>query len=269
MTESAAPRAILRRFAALFLLGLTGIVALLAASLPALNQVAQTAGLPIGVLFLLAMIQPAVLLAIAVALGLGLAHRVGLRSILADRVAGMHEGSLRSGLLVAVVLGAVVCLVVVGFDLATRSLLPESRVVTPSGPTMPAIPGIFGALLYGGITEELLLRWGIMSLFAWIGWRITRRGEGIVRPGVMWTAIVLSAVLFGLGHLPATATLFELTPFVVFRALVLNGLFGIAAGWLYWRYRLETAMTAHMTFHLVLTGVNVLLAAFGGEFATR
>src|SRR5678809_1083871 len=33
-------------------------------------------------------------------------------------------------------------------------------------------------LLYGGITEELLLRWGVMTLLVWASWRIFQRGQG-------------------------------------------------------------------------------------------
>ena len=62
----------------------------------------------------------------------------------------------------------------------------------------------------------------------------------------------LAAVLFGLGHLPATAALLPLTPAVVARAVVLNGIAGVVFGWLYWRRGLEAAMVAHFCADLVL-----------------
>jgi membrane protease YdiL (CAAX protease family) len=55
-------------------------------------------------------------------------------------------------------------------------------------------------LLYGGITEELLTRWGLMAFFAWLLWRIV--GKGQVQPVMLWTAIVIAAALFAVGHLP-------------------------------------------------------------------
>ena len=56
-----------------------------------------------------------------------------------------------------------------------------------------------------------------------------------------------SALLFGAGHLPTTATLMPLTPLVITRALLLNGLGGIVFGWLYWKRGLLAAMLAHFS----------------------
>jgi hypothetical protein len=33
-------------------------------------------------------------------------------------------------------------------------------------------------LLFGGITEELLLRWGVMTLLVWLWWRLLQKGKG-------------------------------------------------------------------------------------------
>jgi membrane protease YdiL (CAAX protease family) len=67
-----------------------------------------------------------------------------------------------------------------------------------------------------------------------------------------WSAIVIAAVLFGAGHLPATAALTPLTLVVVSRAIVLNGIAGVAFGVLYWRNGLEAAMLAHFGSDVVL-----------------
>jgi membrane protease YdiL (CAAX protease family) len=69
----------------------------------------------------------------------------------------------------------------------------------------------------------------------------------------MWTANVLAALLFGALHLPFTATIVAITPALVARALLLNGLAGVIFGWLYWRRSLEAAMVAHATVHVALT----------------
>jgi len=93
-----------------------------------------------------------------------------------------------------------------------------------------------------------------MSVVAWMLSRIWRQ-----RPaGIFWAANIGVAVLFGLAHLPATAALIPLTPLVVTRAIVLNGLVAVVAGWLYWRRGLESAMVAHFCADLV---VHVLVAA--------
>ncbi len=45
-----------------------------------------------------------------------------------------------------------------------------------------AIP-IVARVLYGGITEELLLRWGLMTALVWSAWRFLQQRRGPVRPG--------------------------------------------------------------------------------------
>ncbi|HLO15594.1 MAG TPA: CPBP family intramembrane glutamic endopeptidase, partial [Anaerolineales bacterium] len=125
------------------------------------------------------------------------------------------------------------------------------------GTSQPAAWKGFLASFYGGIAEEILVRLFVMSFFVWSGRFISKTSEGKPTAIVMWIANVLAAVLFGLGHLPATALQVPLTTLVVTRAVVLNGLLGIAFGWLYWKRGLEAAMISHFSADLVL---HVLLA---------
>jgi len=55
-----------------------------------------------------------------------------------------------------------------------------------------------------------------------------------------------------LGHLPATALITTLTPLVIFRALLLNGIGGVVFGWLYWKKGLESSMIAHFSADITL-----------------
>jgi hypothetical protein len=52
-----------------------------------------------------------------------------------------------------------------------------------------------------------------------------------------------------------------LTPLVVTRALLLNGIAGLALGWLYWKRGLELAMIAHLTTDFVLLVIAPMLAS--------
>ena len=104
------------------------------------------------------------------------------------------------------------------------------------------------AMFYGGITEELMLRLFGMTLVVWILARITKKEKGTIPDSFFYIAIFLTAILFGLGHLPATAQVFgELSTIIVVRAIVLNGLLGLWFGYLYWKKGLEYAMVAHMS----------------------
>ena len=119
-------------------------------------------------------------------------------------------------------------------------------------------------VLYGGTTEELLLRWGLMTLFVWIGWRVVQRRQGAPTPVLVWTAIVLAAFLFGAGHLPALAAMVTLTPLLIIRTIMLNALGGLLFGWLFWRYSLEVAMVAHASFHVALFLLNLTAFLIAG-----
>jgi membrane protease YdiL (CAAX protease family) len=69
--------------------------------------------------------------------------------------------------------------------------------------------------------------------------------------GVFWAANFVAAVLFGLGHLPATAALAPLSAVLIIRAVVLNGTAGLVFGALYRRYGLEWAMASHFGVDIV------------------
>jgi membrane protease YdiL (CAAX protease family) len=66
------------------------------------------------------------------------------------------------------------------------------------------VASIAGGLFYGGIVEEILLRWGVMTLLAWAGWRVLQHGKGTPRPAIIWTASIIAALLFGAVRLSLT-----------------------------------------------------------------
>ena len=148
--------------------------------------------------------------------------------------------------------GAVVLLCAQWIDpwLPTMINPPEA---TAAG--MSAFNGLL-ASFYGGIAEELQLRLFLMTLMLWAVARLRRRLPG---NAAFHVAIVLAAVLFGVGHLPAAAQLWGLDAIVVLRTIVLNALVGCVCGWLYWRRGLEMAMLAHFSADIVLHVLAPLL----------
>jgi len=91
-------------------------------------------------------------------------------------------------------------------------------------------------LLYGGITEELLLRWGVLTLLVWAAWRLFQKRQGQPRGVYFVSAIVISSVIFGLGHLPLVVALgSNFTAAIVWYVVSANAVFGLIAGYLYWR----------------------------------
>ncbi|EIM03021.1 CPBP family intramembrane metalloprotease [Rhodanobacter thiooxydans] len=66
-------------------------------------------------------------------------------------------------------------------------------------------------------------------------------------------AIVLAALLFGGGHLPAAHAADLLgTPLLIARIVLLNAVVGVACDGPFWKYGLEHAMLAHFCADLVL-----------------
>lgn len=111
---------------------------------------------------------------------------------------------------------------------------------------------VMASVLYGGVVEEVMMRLFLMSLFAWLGWKIFFRRHQSAPVGVIICANVLSAMLFAAGHLPATVMLFgQLTPLLLIRCFLLNGGFGLFFGWLYRRHGIQYAMLGHMLAHMV------------------
>ena len=124
----------------------------------------------------------------------------------------------------------------------------------------PAWQG-FLASFYGGITEEVLSRYFLLTVLAWLGARISRTPEGKPSPLVMWISILISGLAFGLGHLPTLSAIgITVTPLFIIRSLVLNGI-GVLYGWLYWKRGLEAAMAAHFSTDLVVHVLGALLLA--------
>lgn len=230
----------------LWLLGMPGVVAVVWALLPTLAAHQALLPMPLWAVVLLSGLQTAVLLAVAVALGVVLASRVGLA---APGVSAWLQGrpvmpALRPQLMPGLWGG-----------LAGAAWLWALSLIAPDAlkSSAPASAMSWGVkLLYGGITEELLVRWGLMSLLLWLGWRLAQRGQGAPRTGLRVMAVGLSALLFGLGHLPAAQALAGvLTPSVVAFVLLGNAVFGVVAGWLYARHGLEAAVVAHVLAHAV------------------
>lgn len=145
---------------------------------------------------------------------------------------------------------SVLCGILFGLDYWTfGAWFPEIQQGTRAGMTAY---GWIASVLYSGIIEEILLRLFVMTLAAWLLWKLFFRKQESIPTGVIIAANILAAILFAAGHLPATATAFgTLTPLLLFRCFLLNGGFGILFGWLYRKYGIQYAMVSHATLHIV------------------
>lgn len=111
---------------------------------------------------------------------------------------------------------------------------------------------VLASVLYGGVIEELMLRLFMMSLIAFLLWKLFFRKQETVPHGVIVAANILAAILFAAGHLPATVMTFgALTPMLLVRCFLLNGGFGLLFGWLYRKFGIQYAMVSHAALHMV------------------
>jgi hypothetical protein len=255
-------------FLTLWLAGLAGVFSFLLVDLSAL-----LANLPVPTgteipqvtpaIKLLSLFQPTVLLSLAVFVGVALASKVGLSSPVAEAVAsGEHiSAALKSQIVPGLIGGLVGGIAIVLIGLSWRPFLPP-EVVTRLAELGELFP-MLTRLLYGGITEELLLRWGLMTLLVWAAWRLIQKGQNKPKPAYFVQAVVISSLVFGIGHLPIAFLLFpEATAALVFYVIVANSIFGLIAGYLYWKKGLESAMIAHMLAHVVM----ITASYFGAYF---
>jgi membrane protease YdiL (CAAX protease family) len=242
---------------AFWLLGIIGGIAILpfVQSLEGgvIAAAANQAHISLTTLLAAQMVQMAVLVLIAAFVGLWAARKVGLITPLVSAlVSGRPLPRFGGRMVVSLLLGALAGAAILALDLYVFDPGPKLNLATGVQPE--AWKGLL-ASLYGAFTEEMLLRLLVMSLIALILQAIVTGFRPSSRPmslGVFWIANLLAAVLFGLGHLPATAALAPLSAMLVVRALVLNGLVGVVCGDLFRRWGLEFAMAAHFAADLVL-----------------
>ena len=247
-----------RLFAILWIAGTAGVLSFLLVDLSALLANlpdAARAGMPFPpfVLKLLSVMQTTVILSIAVLVGVALAHRVGLSSPAAEALAGGENvvAALKPQIVPGLIGGLAAGIAIPLAWLLWKPFLSPTF-VTRAERLNRFLP-FPTRLLYGGITEELLLRWGVMTLLVWLAWRVLQKGEGKPRAAWFVSAIIISSVVFGLGHLPLVrAMAVNFTVAIVGYIVVANALFGLIAGYLYWKRGLEAAIIAHMLTHVVL-----------------
>jgi membrane protease YdiL (CAAX protease family) len=242
-------------------LGVTGLAALgLVLSAPFFLPVMKAAlanrpplPMPLWLALVLQDVQGLLLAALAAAVGVWTAGAVGLDApLLRARLAGQRVARRLAGLLPdAILAGTLSAGAVLALSLAFKSQLPAGLGDFPEmSPWRTAT-----AAAYGGLVEEILCRWGLLSLFAFCLNRL-----GVARGTGFWVANLAAALAFGALHLPAASQLgMRLTPLVVAYLLLGNGVVGVVCGWLFRRRGLESAMLAHGSADLWLHTVFPVL----------
>jgi len=106
--------------------------------------------------------------------------------------------------------------------------------------------GADGCVLYG-VAEEILARWGLMNLLVFFAVVFAKQNNNIV----MWSAIILSGLLYGIGQVPVYLAAGCLSSRrLIYSIVLLCGWQAVIFGFIFWQYGLFSAILAHMLFHI-------------------
>ena len=191
--------------------------------------------------------------ALLVFVGLWVSSRANMGAPLMARVFSrkpVKEIFGRDAVLSSLLLVVLVSLVLLGLFEIQKELYPVPHKMARPSKSFYALVS-FSA----GITEEIIFRLGLMSLVITVALFLTRTEEP--SNGLVWTSILISAVFFGLVHLPLSKNFVELTPFTIGVTMVGNLITGSVFGWIFWKRGLLVAILSHsisdIVFHVIGT----------------
>ncbi|OIQ30857.1 MAG: hypothetical protein BM564_01200 [Bacteroidetes bacterium MedPE-SWsnd-G2] len=193
------------------------------------------------------LISSLILGAILVFIGLWVSSRANLGAPVLARIFSkhpMHELITWPSFLSSIILAILVALFLLGlFELQSEFYSITGKVPRPSKPFYALVS--FSA----GITEEIMFRLGLMSLII----SVIQLLKKVDSPSnkTIWIGIIISAICFGLIHLPLSKNFVELTPFTIGVTMIGNFITGSTFGWIFWKRGLLVAIISHITFDLM------------------
>lgn len=232
----------------LFVLGILGMSSILTMDIPLPEEVLSVLEdeFTPSQIKLLILINPTIILIVAVLVGTLLYQKVNLSVPIIEQFLGIKQDSiqLREILLFGISGGILTGIIL--------SLLGLFRLISPSefellsGQLQLTLPARF---LYGGITEEIFMRFGLMTLLVWLGAKLSKG----TKPQIYWMGIIISSLIFAIGHFPVVfQTVGNPSMIMVTYVLLGNTIGGLVFGWLYWKKGLESAFLAHIFAHVVM-----------------
>lgn len=239
----------------LFLIGMLGVASLTTMNieLPEAAKVILEARFTPLQIKLLLLINPTVMLLAATVIGTLLYRSTQLELPLLTAIIERKKSTAVAPILKTGVAGGILAgILILAISLAFEPFLP-AEFLQLSERIQPTLATRF---LYGGLTEEILLRYGFMTLVVWIAYKVTQ----IHSPKIYWMGILFSSIAFALGHFPIAfqAVSSPSTSLLVY-ILIGNVTGGIIFGWLYWKKGLEAAFIAHIFAHVTMVLGDSLL----------
>ena len=151
-------------------------------------------------------------------------------------------GSLLPTFIYALVCFIVFCVLYYGI---VRSILDEQSLEIMAKLRAALKPD--GLLLYGGLVEEVIARWGLMNLVAYFALLFTKQMNNLV----IYVSIIISGLLFVIGQIPIyIAAGCKSYRRLIYSLVLLSMCQSLFFGLVFWYYGLLSAIIAHLLFHL-------------------
>ena len=242
-------KAKLKLWLCLSVFGLVGVASLLLTDFAAIpNRESLPVDMSPTVVKLLLLINPSIMVIVSAFLGSLVYDKVGLRVPVFESVLKIKEKpsySYKSIILWGIPGGIAAGILVVIINYLFTPALPFEYLEISDSFSL----NIITRFLYGGVVEEIMMRFGLMTLLVWALYKIFRTSD----KWIFVVANILAALLFAVGHLPVLLALVS-TPniWLYLYILLANGVGGIIFGFMYIKRGLECAMIAHLMTHVVM-----------------
>jgi hypothetical protein len=198
--------------------------------------------------FIVMFLQTMIIVNLAVSAGIYFGREVGLTDPFLE---GLGSGKLNlTNLIQQVGIGTVAGIIcasvwVVSYYAFIRPRIDTASVLASEQARQQL--GLAARVASGGITEEIIFRWGLLSLTMWAVLWITPS-----QTGAFWISIVITGVLFGLAHLPGHLAKGCIPSPLLIASIILGNLWvSIICGYLFWQYGIIAAIIVHMLFHII------------------
>ena len=236
----------------LFLLGMLGVFSLLSmeVTLPAEAEEMLAGRFTSQQIKWLSLINPTVLLIITVVVGIILHEKVNLDvPMIKGALRKEKRGNIRRIVLFGMAGGIIAGVLILMLGAAYEPLLPDEFL--KMGENIQTSLAV--RFLYGGITEEILMRFGLMTFIVWLLSKVFKS----LNAKTYWGGILLAALLFAVGHFPVVFQAVGSPSALLLSYIIMgNSIGGIIFGWLYWKRGLESAFIAHIFAHVIMVSLS-------------
>ncbi|SDG06509.1 CAAX protease self-immunity [Methanolobus vulcani] len=181
--------------------------------------------------------------------GLYLGKKVGLKtpvlsSLFEDR---SLPSDFKSSFSISVLYGVIISFLIVILDTLVFTRYSESLLLYL---TTPPLWQRFLYSFYVGVTEEVVLRFFLMTFLVWITWKVKKNSEGKATDAGIWLSIIMVSSIYSVVYLLFSREMMD--PTIIMRVAAFNGIASMVFGWLYWKKGLEYSIISNITATIMI-----------------